>query len=521
MPARSGTLSGILAFALFLLCLPFCLHAQSRPQRQVTVPPSRVDIFAGFSYLHPYSGGIGGDAYQPINTGAATSVTGYFGRYFGLQAEGGFHPDGPNDCIYTAQGGPALRLPKGRWVPFAHVLGGGAKIGGPAFQPCSWGWGITSGVGLDYVLPRFHNHLAVRALQADWQHAHVDFGPLIAGGAAGGEADVNDYRLSSGIVLRLGDIEKILPLQITCSLHPETVFVGDPVMVSLQTANIDPKRTPVYSWSSSGGRVEGSDTAITVDTRGLAAGTYTVTATVAQGKRPKQRATCNASFQARAYDPPTVTCVANPDRVRPGEISTITSNGISPQNRPLTYSFVADAGQIGAVSGNTTTLGTGGVPVGTVTVTCQAVDDLNQTAQATAMVTIIPPPAPPAPPTRPLCSISFARDRKRPVRVDNEAKGCLDDIALALTREPDARLEIVAHSDTTEEPQAAEQRAVNTKQYLTTEKGIDPTRIELRTGFATGRQVDSILVPPGAIFAGEDSVFFDERTVKPSTSKPR
>ena len=56
-----------------------------------------------------------------------------------------------------------------------HVLGGGAKIGGPVFQPCSWGWGITSGLGVDYILPRFHNRLALRLVQADWQYSHVSF----------------------------------------------------------------------------------------------------------------------------------------------------------------------------------------------------------------------------------------------------------------------------------------------------------------------------------------------------------
>ena len=140
---------------------------------------------------------------------------------------------------------------------------------------------------------------------------------------------------------------------------------------------------------------------------------------------------------------------------------------------------------------------------GTVTVTCNVVDDLGKQATATTSVGITtppPPPVPPAPSTRSLCAVSFDRDRKRPVRVDNEAKGCLDDIALTLNRESSARLVIVGHHAEDEQPDAAAQRALNVEQYLIDEKGIDPSRIELRTGGTTGRSVDNILVPAGATF---------------------
>ncbi len=516
MQARPRTISATLLLFVCLVGLRVCSHAQSAPQRNLVPPPSRVDLFGGFAYFHPYAGEIGGYAYQPINTGAVTSGSTYFGRYFGVQAEGGFHPDGPNDCVYTAQGGPVLRLPRGRWIPFVHVLGGGAKIGGPVFQPCSWGWGVTSGLGMDYVLRPFHNRLALRLIQADWQYSHVSFGPLDASGVAGGTVDLRDYRLASGIVLRLGSFEPALPpLQASCSLHPETVFVGERVMVSLQTAHLNPKFKASYSWNSTGGTVNGTSDAVTVDTKGLTAGSYTVTAAVVEGNKPGQRATCAASFTVRAYDPPTLTCVPNPDRVKPGETSLITSSGISPQNRPLTYTFSADGGQVSSVHGNTTTLSTEGVPVGTVTVTCNVVDDLGKTASAMTNVTILPPPSPPPPPARPLCSVSFTRDHKRPVRVDNEAKGCLDDVALALSAQPDARLVIVAHAGSTDKPGAAEQRAVNAKQYLVHDKEIDASRIELRTGLQAERTVDTILVPLGASFSEEGTSPVDENIVKP------
>jgi hypothetical protein len=113
-----------------------------------------------------------------------------------------------------------------------------------------------------------------------------------------------------------------------------------------------------------------------------------------------------------------------------------------------------------------------------------------------------------------LCSISFERDRRRPVRVDNEAKGCLDEIALTLNRESSAKLVIVGRHSADEPPEAAAQRDLNVQQYLTQEKGIDPTRIELRTGGEPGRDLDNILVPAGASFVPGDTSTFDTNSVK-------
>ncbi|MGH9616058.1 MAG: hypothetical protein ACRD28_04885, partial [Acidobacteriaceae bacterium] len=144
---------------------------------------------------------------------------------------------------------------------------------------------------------------------------------------------------------------------------------------------------------------------------------------------------------------------------------------------------------------------TGAAP-GPITVTCNVSDDKGQTASATTDVTVNAPAPPPAPKTETLCSISFGRDRRRPVRVDNEAKACLDDVALNLQRNADARAVLVGSSAPNErdaERRAAE-RAVNTKAYLVNEKGIDPSRIDVRTGTAGNDTVQNYLVPSGATF---------------------
>jgi hypothetical protein len=475
--------------------------------------PSRFDIYAGYGYLHPVNSDIGGIKYQPINPGAVTSVTGYFNRNFGLQAEGSFFPSGPNDCVYTAQAGPVFRLPMNRFVPFAHALVGGAKVGGPVFQPCTWGWGVTGGVGFDLILPFWDNHLAIRPVQADFDYSHVDYGTPGPGLVTGGVGEIYAYRLSAGLVLRLGATSVPPPVQLGCTAHPVDVFPGDPIDVAAVLANLAAKRPATYSWSTSGGQITGTTETAHIATAGLAAGDYTIKGHVSQGPRPSQQADCTAGFRVHAYEPPTISCSANPTTVLPGQPSSITSVARSPQSRALNYSYSASSGQITG-SGATVTLSTTGAASGTITVTCNAVDDLGKQASATTSVGVNAPPAPPAPSTQSLCSVSFDRDRKRPARVDNEAKGCLDDIALTLNRDSTSRIVLVGHHGADENPTAAAERVLNVEQYLTVEKGIDPSRIELRTGDSAGRSVDNTLVPTGATFDSPGSGTFDSSTIK-------
>ena len=231
-----------------------------------------------------------------------------------------------------------------------------------------------------------------------------------------------------------------------------------------------------------------------------------------EGLKPNQTADCSADFTVKPFEPPTISCSASPTTVRPGDSATITATASSPQNRPLTYSYSASAGAVNG-SGTSATLATTGAPAGSVTVTCNVQDDKGHNASATTAVEVQAPPPPPAPKTQTLCSIQFDRDAKRPARVDNEAKGCLDDVALNAQQKADATLVLVGNSAPMPEKkgrhhrrhemtadQLAAQRAVNTKDYLVTDKGIDASRIQVRTGTSGQNEVGDYLVPSGATF---------------------
>jgi outer membrane protein OmpA-like peptidoglycan-associated protein len=153
-------------------------------------------------------------------------------------------------------------------------------------------------------------------------------------------------------------------------------------------------------------------------------------------------------------------------------------------------------------TGPTATLSTVGAATGVITVTCNVADDLGQTASTTTAVTIAAPVVAAKPQTSELCSLKFDRDARRPSRVDNEGKACLDEIALNLQSKSDARLAIVGNAGTGERgaKKLASQRAANTKAYLVKEKGIDAARITVYTGSQNGKTATTTLIPAGANF---------------------
>jgi hypothetical protein len=500
---------------------PPAAPAQTMPK---PAPVSRIDIFLGYSYLAPHGvvttdSSVTGLAY-PVRYGSADygaigSAAYYFNKYVGGVVEYADHTLGTNDGFHDAAAGITFRYPTAMGVtPFAHAMAGASYVGGPNAEPnvyhvYTWGPMLKVGGGLDYDTPFLDHHLGIRLFQADYVYTHADFGPQPV---TGGRANIDSAELSAGILIKLGNIIPPPPVTYTCSANPMSVFPGDPVTITGTAANLNPKKTANYTWSGQGVSVKGDSSTGTVDTASLQPGQYTVTGHVSEGPKPGMFADCNVNFTVKQFEPPTISCSANPSSVNPGDSSTITAMGVSPQNRPLTYSYSATSGQISGTT-NTATLSTAGAPSGSVTVTCNVADDKGQTATTTTSVTVSAPPAP-APKTQTLCDITFDRDHKRPARVDNEAKACLDDVTLNAQRSADASLVLVGNA--AEQPMTtgrhhkhmammspeklAAQRAVNTKDYLVKEKGIDASRISVRTGTKGTNEVDNYLVPAGATF---------------------
>jgi hypothetical protein len=532
--------------SVVLALMPVALAAQVAPAAAGGYEsPSKWDIFAGYSALIP-NGDICCDpagkvfGYNSIDEGAILSVTRYFNNHVGIRFEGDEHillPESnitwtqPGDDFSGGYGGFVFRIPmsNGNLIPSFHVLAGMEQVGSIP-QTDVFGFALTAGGSLDVRTPAFDHHLSIRLYQADYQFVHANFASN-----QGGSYNFNPQgRLSAGLVWNIGQMAPPIPIGLGCTPNPVNIFPGDPETITASASGLNPKMSVVYSWSGTG--VTGNGETATVATAALAPGSYTVQGQVKEGKkgregeRPWETASCSAVFTVKAYGPPTVSCSANPDTIKPGDTSTITANGVSPQNRPLTYSYSATTGTVTG-NGGTANYSSAGAPTGTVGITCNVSDDKGQTATASTSITISAPYVAPAPKSQALCSISFAVDPKRPTRVSNEAKACLDEIALDIQRDPSAKTVLVGEA-TPDEAAAkpvrgktvnyAAQRAVNAKNYLVSEKGIDASRISVATGSTSGQTVEDYLVPAGADFnsdvPGTNPV--DETVVKPEERKP-
>ena len=513
------------AFALYLLCA-FVIRAET-PAR-ATSPYSggsnfgvpRLELFLGYSYVRAVPALADGNRLVWLN-GGSTSVAFNMNRYLGLVGDFGAYTnsqmrftgaytstldvDNPNIAVLSYLFGPRLSFRQhDRFTPFAQALFGGVHANRVTLKGCTTNctllpaqdsFAMTAGGGLDL---RVHRHIAIRLIQAEYLMTRF---PSYTTGSAGTQ---NDMRLSAGVVFRFGGNHHEIPpppVTYSCFVNPAAVYPGTTIAVSGAAIYLDPAMTAVYTWSADGGTVTGNSSMASIDTSNTAPGTYTLKGHVSEGTRASENADCAATYVVKAFEPPTVSCTANPSMVLSGNSSAISAIGISPQNRPLTYSFSSTSGSVSG-SGSRATLSTVGVPTGSIAVACNVADDKGQTASGTTSVTVTVPIPAPRPTTSALCSVSFDRDPRRPTRVDNEAKACLDQIALNMQQTSNATLVLVGNAAGNEAggQTLAAQRAVNTKAYLVGEKGIDSSRITVYTGSQDGKSVSTTLVPSDAIF---------------------
>jgi outer membrane protein OmpA-like peptidoglycan-associated protein len=462
----------------------------------------KIDVFGGYSWMEPGSN-VGPIQLNSITKGFGVAATYNLYRNVGFTVDGGGHFGDIAD-IGTIMVGPRFMFRTEGFEPFVHGMFGLHRMDLSGVGTDN-GIGLRAGGGFD--LP-INNFLSWRVLQADYVWAHHNFD------APGDKANLAGAELRSGLVFRFGGGPPPPPLAASCAAQPTQVMAGQPVTVTVSASNIRQGHTVEYEFRSTGGQVQPQDNTARVDTTGLAPGSYNVTATVTD-RRLKEGGTanCSASFtiQEPPRHPPTISCSASRATVQAGEPVTITCTGQSPDNRPLTYNWRTSGGRL-TPQQNQANLDTSGVPAGTITVTTTVTDDRGLSANTTTTVNVEVPPPPPQ--ASRLNEIQF-RDTRRPARVDNEAKAILDDVALRLQREPDARAVIVGQYETSERngQQIAQQRAVNTKAYLVQEKGIDGSRLEVRTGDAGTRTAEIWIVPQGATFEQAGTVTFDESSV--------
>jgi outer membrane protein OmpA-like peptidoglycan-associated protein len=538
MPSSSKRCLALVALCLLLSFL--CVNAAA----QVTIQP-KDEIFGGYSWL-----GISGYAdfntkVQDINAGFDASNTWYFphAHNFGVifDGSGHFNTGRPGYTgVGFGMGGLQYKYHTNSFSPFVRIMGGIANLS-PAYPPTppngsnEWNAAFAAGGGIDYTIT---HRFTLRIVQADYIYTNYNiYCTTVIDGAcvpSGHTSQWNNVRLAAGVVFNLGNYYTATPTA-ACTAQPTEVTEGEPVTVTATGSNFDPKHTVAYAWTTNGGKLDKTDSqSAHVDTTGVAAGSYTANATISDPKMKKGgSATCSAPYtvKAKPMNPPQVSCSVNPSTVQSGSTSTITATASSPDNAQITnYAYTASAGRISG-TGTTAMLDTAGLAAGPVTVTVTATDSRNLTGSGTCTVGVEVPPPPPS--CSKINSIQFP-DLKRPWRVDNMAKAILDDVASRLKAEPTTKIVIVGYADGEKAPMEgsgkkrhpmnlAAQRAVNAKAYLVQEQGIDPSRVEVRTGTGQQKVADIIGVPQGADENActdlQNTTPVDESVVKPNQTK--
>jgi hypothetical protein len=499
-------------------------------------PVPKVDLFLGYQWLNP--GGtvpVGTNPPfvlppPPVATKLPSMSTGYgvtgtynFDKWWGLSIDvGGNFQDKANESTISV--GPRLMWRGENINMFAHTLLGLNRLS-PANVDSSNGIGAVLGGGMDLSIWK---HVSFRIFEADYvvgRHNFSSVAPITEPNLR--HPVLNGVRLRSGLVFNFGGGEKELPAAASCTVDHNEVMVGEPLQATVAASNFNPKHTLAYTWTTTGGKLEGKDTTARIDTNGVAGGSYTVTAHVTDPKAKKNNeASCTANFTVKEppKNPPQVSCSASPTSVQTGSPATITCTCTSPDNVPVTMGgWTASGGSISG-TGNSATLNTTGAPAGTVTVNATCTDSRGLTASSSSSVTVENPPPPP-PQASKLNECEYP-NKAKPWRVDNTCKAMLDDAALKLQQDPEAKLVVVGNSDPSEKRKnLAAERAVDVKAYISggeAKQNIDPSRIETRTGNGGTMTSEQWIVPSGATFPNASSTTaVDETAVKAVPDHPK
>lgn len=455
----------------------------------------RFEIAGMFNYVN-FNPGSPFDSFN--NFGGSGSFTWNPSRWVGLTEEiGGLSYNRTVSGISNHGGlttfllGPRLNLRKfDYFVPFAEFLLGAAHSGPPMTGDGSQStFAIAAGGGVDIVLSK----------NIAWRFAQIDYLMTnFSGSALGGNSRQDNLRLGTGIVLRFGLPKEAPPAPVNrppvaaCSANPASIFAGSGDTVTVHVNASDPDNDPLtYSYSATGGTVDGTGPDARWNSSGLSAGTYTVTSQVSDGKGGTASCAADIKVEARPNRPPTASLSVERSPIQPGEHTGITCAGNDPDGDPLTYSYSASGGQVTGTGSNAQFDATGLQP-GTYTVKCTVNDGRGGTADASGNVEVSEPPQVHQLELKlALHSIYFPTAQPTVARPNGgllaSQAATLDSLATDfkqyLTYKPDAHLILGGHADIRGGKEynqlLSERRVARAKSYLI-EKGVPADHLETK-----------------------------------------
>jgi outer membrane protein OmpA-like peptidoglycan-associated protein len=455
---------------------------------------------------------------DPFNlNGAGGSYVYFFNDWIGIKAE--FEGYGSTTQFYstpvgtlqtsgnlfTYMGGVEIKPTKHKFQPEGQILFGGAHTnlnanlaseeGLTGISPSNNGFAMVVGGGIDY---KVSQHIGLRLGEFDYALSRL-------GNSVVGTNNQSSFRFQTGVFFTFGGTPKP-PNAVTasCTVDPGSLMVDSNLPAMASAKGSDTYNLPLnYSWTATGGKVDGTGAQVRWDSTGVAPGTYTLTARVDDGHTANTSCSADVTINPKPVPPPpTMSCSTDRSSLMVGERATITATVNDQTGTPLTYQWQSSGGQV-VGTGSSVQLDTTGLSAGDYTVTGRVANGSGGAADCSATVTVQAPPA--APQASKIGSCTF---KSGSAKVDNVCKRTLDDVAVRLQNDPKATIVLVGYSDPKERKAdtVAKDRGDSASEYLSKTKGIADSRSSSRTaagaeGAGTDNyRVDIFFVPDGATY---------------------
>ena len=462
----------------------------------------KFELFTGYQWLHPGATvpAPGQSFDNPLGLklpdlpdGAGGSLTYFFNKYVGLEGDFGRNwNDHVNET--TVSLGPKLEGRSNGANFFINALLSWNHLTTPGLNSRDGIGGILGG-GMDLPVNR---RFSFRVFEADYVVAHQNFSDVVSPNFPDlRRPNLSGVRLRTGLEFYFGYPQTVASTA-TCAIQPGEVMVGEPLTATATPNGFNPKHSLTYRWGANGGKITGKDNTASIDTAGIAGGSYTATVNVTDPKAKKNNtATCSANFTVKEppKNPPTMSCSATPTSLQAGGTVTVHCTCTSPDNAPVSVSnWTATGGTISG-TGDTATENTTGASPGTVTVTATCTDSRGLNASSSAQINVeAPPPQPQITQLETrlaLHSIYFATAQPAP---QNPTGGLVPsqqrtlaslaaDFVKYLQSKPDAKLILEGHSDprgTVAFNQALSERRVESTKAFLVAHGVPADNIETR-----------------------------------------
>ena len=317
----------------------------------------------------------------------------------------------------------------------------------------------------------------------------------------------------NGFVVKVGTVnwpEKVRPpdtMTTACSIDKNAVMAGSSDQLAASVRATDAYNHPLtYTWTATGGKIDGTGPDVHWGAGDAAPGTYTITARADDGHGNTSSCSEDVTVNARPIPQPTMSCAVDRSSVLTGERSRITATVNDQSGTALKYTWRTNGGQIVGSGASVQFDSTGAAP-GTYIVTGRVENGKGGAADCSTSVAVAAPPPPPQASKINECLFGPAS-----ARVDNVCKRILDDVALRLQNEPKAKIVVIGYSAPETSKAGAKRadklatdRAANAQKYLGS-KGVDAARVDVRTaGGQAGagkenHRCDIIWVPDGATY---------------------